>query len=274
MPAALSKGSNNGTKTRLFIEHLIALNHYTKNFTITINKDPPLKTYEDIARAHRGNVHSYSISQPELNARGRAQARVQLIVDYTIEHIRHKEAVFEFLGQLFKFTNPELQWIRNEATRRYEENLRKLFHGAATKATIEGTIKGPTITKKCCWRTRCTEVFVCLVHGEKTTMLDARLRPYPCEQATWTSLRHIGVFSIHWVRLTRWISRVLGAGWLVGNLGCGTERERRNTIILFMKLSKYEGYLYSACMYMDIKDDTIFTQLTLKLQIAFSNSTS
>lgn len=142
MPAALSKGSNNGTKARLFIEHLIALNHYTKNFAITINKDPPLKTYEDIARAHRGNVHNYSISQPELNARGRAQARVQLIVDYTIEHIRHKEAVFEFLGQLFKFNNLELQWISNEATRRYEENLRKFFHGAATKATIEGTIKG------------------------------------------------------------------------------------------------------------------------------------
>ena len=113
---------------KAFIEHLIALNHYTRNFAITINKDPPLKNYEDIARAHRWNIHNYSISQPKFNARGRAQAKVQLIVDYTIEYLRHKEAVFEFLGQLFKFTNLELKRIRNEATPRYEENLRKLFH--------------------------------------------------------------------------------------------------------------------------------------------------
>ena len=127
---------------KAFIEHLIALNHYTRNFAVTINKDPPLKTYEDIARAHRWNVHNYSISHPKFNARGRAQAKVQLIVDYTIEHLRHKEAVFEFLGQLFKFTNLELKRIRNEATPQYEENLRKLFHEAVTKATAEGMTKG------------------------------------------------------------------------------------------------------------------------------------
>ncbi|KAL2053683.1 hypothetical protein ABVK25_005987 [Lepraria finkii] len=157
MPAALSKGSNSGTKARLFIEHLIALNHYTKNLAIAINKDPPLKTYEDIARACHGNVHNYSISQPELNARGWAQARVQLIVDYTIEHIRHKEAVFEFLGQLCKFTNLELQWIRNEATRRrYDQGGPQSPRNAAGGPAVPKCLCAWYMEKKQhCWTPAC-----------------------------------------------------------------------------------------------------------------------
>jgi predicted HicB family RNase H-like nuclease len=129
-------------EAKTYIEHLIALNHYTKNFASMIIKDPTLKTYEEVARASRMNVHDYRRSQIKFNARGLAQAKAQTIFDETISRLPNKEAILEFLAQMYKTTLEELRQARHESTPRYEENLRKLFHEASSRAIAECMTSG------------------------------------------------------------------------------------------------------------------------------------
>ena len=129
-------------KAKTYIEHLLALNHYTKNFASMMVKDMTLKTYEEVARASRVNVHDYRRSQIKFNARGLAQAKAQTIVDETISRLPNKEAILEFLAHMYKTTLGELRHARHESTPRYEENLRKLFHQASTRAMAERMTSG------------------------------------------------------------------------------------------------------------------------------------
>ncbi|KAL2043987.1 hypothetical protein N7G274_003507 [Stereocaulon virgatum] len=129
-------------EAKTYIEHLIALNHYTKNFASMIIKDPTLKNYEEVARASRMNVHDYRRSQVKFNARGLAQAKAQTVVDETISRLPNKEAILQFLAQMYKTTLEELKTARHESTPRYEENLRKLFHEASTRAIAERITSG------------------------------------------------------------------------------------------------------------------------------------
>ena len=131
-----------GEQTEMFVVRLTALNHYSKQLAEHLKRDPKMKTYEDIARAHRWMEEGYSRSAVKFNARGLAVARAQQVVDYFIEHLHEREAVFEFLEAFFECTHQQLMMTMAQLKPRYEDNLRILCQALGAKVRAEVRERG------------------------------------------------------------------------------------------------------------------------------------